>query len=89
MKKVIVERTVTDECDTVNIEQWENMLPDLMGTLCTSCRRDLAYRLAFDAALFGGENGYEMIGILEAVKQDLIKTLNDEENEEKNINNNR
>jgi hypothetical protein len=65
MKKV----TKTDE--------WQKAVIDHIKLLQEDEKREFAHKIIFDVAFEVGINGYEMAGILEAVKYNLLEYLRD------------
>jgi hypothetical protein len=60
-------------------EEWQKAVKDHIDKLEEDEKRDFAYSIIFDVALWTGYNGFEMVGILECVKADLLDTLRNAE----------
>ena len=63
-------------------EEWQDAVRDHIKKLNEDEKRQFAHAIIFDAALWTGYNVYEMVGILECVKIDLLNTLNEAEDED-------
>jgi hypothetical protein len=63
-------------------EEWQDAVRDHIKKLDEDEKRHFAHVIIFDTALWTGYNTYEMVGILECVKADLLNTLNEVEEDE-------
>lgn len=63
-------------------EKWKDDVKKHMDTLSYDEKRDFAYSIIFELALWAGYNTFEMVGILECVKLDLLQTSYNIDNEE-------
>jgi hypothetical protein len=64
------------------VEEWQDAVRDHIKKLDENEKRHFAHVIIFDTALWVGYNTYEMIGILECVKLDLLNTLNNADEED-------
>ena len=58
------------------INEWQKAVIDHIKLLKEDEKREFAHKLIFDMALEVGDNGYEILGILEAVKFNLMEYMN-------------
>jgi len=63
-------------------EEWQEAVKKHIDKLDEDEKRRFAHTIIFDTALWVGYNTYEMIGILECVKMDLLNTLTNFEDED-------
>lgn len=57
-------------------EEWQEAIKKHIDKLTTDQERyDFAHAVIFDTALWTGYNGYEMIGLVECVKMELLEAL--------------
>ena len=56
-------------------DEWRNAIKLHIQKLNPEDKYEFAHNIIFDVALWTGYNDYEMIGILEAAKADMIETL--------------
>ena len=57
-------------------EEWQDAIIKHIKLLDENETKEFAHTLIFDLALWAGYNTYEMIGILECVKLELLETMN-------------
>lgn len=57
------------------VEDWQKAVREHIDKLEEGDKREFAHKVIYDIAFWVGYNGYETIGILEAVKQDLLNDL--------------
>ena len=55
-------------------EEWQEAVKKHIDKLNEDEKREFAHSVIFDIALWVGYNTYEMVGILECVKLDLLQT---------------
>ena len=58
------------------IDEWQKAVIDHIKLLSEEEKREFAHKLIFDIALEVGNGGYEIIGLLEVVKANLLDYLN-------------
>jgi len=66
------------------VEDWQKAVRDHIDKLNEDDKRYFAHSVIYEIAVWTGYNAYEMIGLLEVIKQDLFNDLNnvgDEEDE--------
>jgi hypothetical protein len=66
------------------VEDWQKAVRDHIDKLNEDDKRYFAHSVIYEIAVWTGYNAYEMMGLLEVVKQDLFNDLNnvgDEEDE--------
>lgn len=63
-------------------EEWQDAVKNHMDKLNEDEKREFAHSVIFDIALWAGYNTYEMVGILECVKLDLLQTAYNTDNED-------
>lgn len=56
-------------------DEWVNAAIDHIKKIDEDERYEFVHSLIFNLALYGGYNDYEIIGIMEAIKQDLIESI--------------
>jgi hypothetical protein len=59
------------------VDEWQKAVIDHIKLLQEDEKREFAHKIIFDVAFEVGINGYEMAGILEAVKYNLLEYLRD------------
>ena len=64
------------------VEDWQKAVRDHIDKLNEDDKRYFAHSVIYEIAVWTGYNAYEMIGLLEVVKQDLFNDLNCIEEEE-------
>lgn len=66
------------------VEDWQKAVKEHIDKLDEDEKREFAHKVIYEIALWTGYNGYEMIGLLECVKIDLLNDLNyiEEDDEE-------
>ena len=64
------------------IEEWQDAVKDHLDKLDEDEKRDFAHNVIFEIALWTGYNTYEMIGILECVKIDLLESFKNVEDDD-------
>jgi hypothetical protein len=64
------------------VEDWQKAVKEHIDKLDEDEKREFAHKVIYEIALWTGYNGYEMIGLLECVKIDLLNDLNYIEDEE-------
>ena len=63
-------------------EEWQDAVKKHIDKLSEDEKREFAHSVIFDIALWVGYNTYEMVGILECVKLDLLQTSYNIDNED-------
>ena len=64
------------------VDEWQVAITKHIAKLNEDEKREFAHKIIFDTALEVGINGYEIVGILEVVKLNLLDHLNNiEEND--------
>jgi hypothetical protein len=63
-------------------DEWQTAVRNHIDKLDADEKRQFAHTLIFDIALWTGYNTYEMIGLLEVVKIDLLDTLTNSEEDD-------
>ena len=58
------------------VEDWQKAVKEHIDKLSEDDKREFAHKVIYDTALWVGYNGYEMVGILECIKLDLLNDLN-------------
>ena len=58
------------------IDEWQKAVIDHIKLLNEEDKREFAHKLIFDIALEVGNGGYEIVGLLEVVKLNLLDYLN-------------
>jgi len=58
------------------VDEWQKAVIDHIKLLTEEEKREFAHKLIFDIALEVGNGGYEIIGLLEVVKANLLDYLN-------------
>ena len=66
---------------TSTTDEWINATIKHLKNIPEDERYEFVHELIFHLALYGGSNFYEMIGILEMVKSELINSINETEDE--------
>jgi hypothetical protein len=56
-------------------EEWSDAAIEHMRKLKEEDKYEFVHNLIFDLALFGGASMYETLGMLEAIKSDLIESF--------------
>ena len=56
-------------------EEWQDAVIKHIKLLDEDEKRQFAHTLIFDLALWAGYNTYEMVGIIECVKLELLETM--------------
>jgi hypothetical protein len=64
------------------VEDWQKAVKEHIDKLSEDDKREFAHKVIYEIALWTGYNGYEMVGILEAVKYDLLNDLSYMEDED-------
>lgn len=57
------------------VEDWQEAVKKHIDKLDEDAKREFAHKIIYDTALWTGYNIYEMIGILEVIKLDLLDDL--------------
>jgi len=80
---------MSDEgCDYTRADKLIEQVQLAMKDLCVECRKDFAEILAVEAVIWGSENFYEAIGILENAKAEYKRSWEEVINEDDGNNNN-
>ena len=58
------------------VDQWQKAVIDHIKLLSEEDKREFAHKIIFDIALETSPNGYEVIGLMEVVKLNLMSELN-------------
>jgi len=58
------------------VDEWQKAVLDHLKLLKEDEKREFAHKIMFDIALEVGMNGYEIIGLLEVVKLNVLDHLN-------------
>lgn len=61
------------------VDEWQDAVLKHIKLLTEAEKREFAHKLIFDIALEVGNGGYEIIGLLEVVKLNLLDYLNTRE----------
>ena len=61
------------------IDEWQKAVIDHIKLLTEEEKREFAHKLIFDIALEVGDGGYEIVGLVETVKLNLVDYLNSQE----------
>jgi hypothetical protein len=64
------------------VEDWQKAVRDHIDKLDEGDKRYFAHSVIYEIAVWTGYNAYEMIGLLEVIKQDLFNDLNNVEDED-------
>jgi hypothetical protein len=63
-------------------EEWQDAVKDHMDKLNEDDKREFAHLVIFDIALWAGYSVYEMVGILECVKLELLDSFKNSDNDD-------
>lgn len=63
-------------------EEWQEAVKKHIDKLDDDDKREFAHKVIFDIALWTGCNVYEMVGMLDCIKYDLIVSANNIDDEE-------
>jgi hypothetical protein len=64
------------------VEEWQDAVREHIGRLDEDEKREFAHSIIYDIALWTGYNPYEMIGILEVVKLELLESFKSVEDDD-------
>jgi hypothetical protein len=63
-------------------EEWQDAVKDHIDKLDEDDKRHFAHMVIYDIALWTGYNVYEMVGILECVKVELLESFKSVEDDD-------
>jgi hypothetical protein len=63
-------------------EEWQKAVKDHIDKLSEDDKRDFAHNVIYEIAFWTGYNAYEMVGILECVKMELLESFKNVEDDD-------